>query len=75
LPWSRCGAAMEPPDQRTAEELLAEAAKARHDAKRFRQAAEVIHDDIVERSLRARAEELETLAGLLEAQAAKKQSS
>lgn len=61
------------PDDRPPEELLAEAAKARHDAERFRQAAAIVHDDIVERSLRARAEELETLARLLEAQASKKQ--
>lgn len=60
------------PDQRAPEELLAEAAKARHDAARFRQAATIVHDDIVERSLRARAEELENLAQLLEAQASKK---
>jgi len=59
-------------DSRSAAELLAEAAKTRQQAARFRQAATIVNDELVELSLRARAEELEHLAKALEAQAAKK---
>lgn len=59
-------------DSRSAAELRAEAAKTRQQAARFRQAAAIVNDELVEMSLRARAEELEHLAKALEAQAAKK---
>lgn len=59
-------------DSHSSEELLAEAAKTRQQAARFRQAVTIVNDDLVEMSLRARAEELEQLAKTLEAQAAKK---
>jgi hypothetical protein len=58
-------------DNRTREELLSDAARARYQADRFRQAAVVINDDLVESALRARARELETLVALLEAKVAK----
>lgn len=57
----------------SAEALLAEAAKTRQQATRFRQAVAIVNDELVEASLRARAEELEQLAKTLEAQAMKKQ--
>ena len=58
-------------EQRAPGELLAEAAKARHEARRFRNAALLMNDRLVEDALIARAVELENLAGMLEAQAAK----
>jgi hypothetical protein len=51
--------------------LLEDAAIARHQASRFKQAATIINDDLVESALRARARELETLVAMLEAKAAK----
>jgi hypothetical protein len=59
------------PDNRTREELLADAATARHQASRFRQAAVIVNDDLVESALQARARELDTLVALLEAKVAK----
>jgi hypothetical protein len=59
------------PDNRTREELLADAATARHQASRFRQAAVIINDDLVESALQARARELDTLVALLEAKVEK----
>ena len=56
---------------KTPQEILAEAAQARQDASRFRRAALIISDELVVRSLKARAGELETLAAMLEAKAAK----
>ena len=57
--------------EKTPPEILAEAAKARQEAGRFRRAALIISDELVVDSLKARAGELETLATMLEAQAAK----
>jgi hypothetical protein len=56
--------------EKTPQEILAEAAKARQEASRFRRASLVISDEVVVESLKARASELETLAAMLEAQAA-----
>lgn len=58
-------------DNRTREELQSDLAIARHQASRFRQAAGIINDDLVEAALRSRARELETLAAILEARLAK----
>ncbi|HEY3918464.1 MAG TPA: hypothetical protein VGL83_11760 [Stellaceae bacterium] len=58
-------------DDRTRAQLLEDAAIARHQASRFKQAATIINDDLVESALRARARELETLVAMLEAKAAK----
>ena len=55
----------------TPQEILAEASQARQDASRFRRAALIISNEIVARSLEARAGELEILAAMLEAKAAK----
>jgi hypothetical protein len=57
--------------ERTPQEILTEAAKARQEASRFRRAALIISDDLVVDSLKGRAGELETLAAILEAKAAK----
>jgi hypothetical protein len=57
--------------EKTPQEIRMEAAKARQEASRFRRAALIIGDELVVESLRARASELETLAAMLEAQAAK----
>ena len=57
--------------EKTPQEILAEAAKARQEAGRFRRAALIISDELVVDSLNARAVELETLAAMLETQAAK----
>jgi len=57
--------------EKTPQEILAEAAKARQEAGRFRRAALIISDELVVDSLKARAVELETLAAMLETQAAK----
>ena len=57
--------------EKTPHEILAEAAKARQEASRFRRAALIISDELVADSLKGRAGELETLAAMLEAQAAK----
>ena len=57
--------------EKTPQEILMEAAKARQEASRFRRAALIIGDELVVESLKARAGELETLAVMLEAQAAK----
>jgi hypothetical protein len=57
--------------EKTPQEILAEAAKARQEASRFRRAALIISDDLVVDSLKGRVVELETLAAMLEAQAAK----
>lgn len=59
------------PENRTPAELLSDAAIARHQAGRFKQAAAIINDDLVESCLRARARELETLVAILEARIAK----
>jgi hypothetical protein len=58
-------------DNRTWQELQTDGVTARHQASRFRQAAIIIHDALVEEALRARAKELDTLAEILEAKAAK----
>ena len=55
--------------EKTPQEILAEAAKARQEAGRFRRAALIISDELVADSLKARAVELETLAAMLETQA------
>ena len=57
--------------EKTAQEFLIEAAKARQEASRFRRAALIISDELVSDSLKGRAGELETLAAMLEAQATK----
>jgi homoserine kinase len=57
-------------DIRTRDELLADAAIARHQASRFREAAAIVNDDLVESALRSRARELETAVAVLEAKAA-----
>jgi len=57
--------------EKTPQEILAEAAKARQEAGRFRRAALIISDELVVDSLKGRAVELETLAAMLETQAAK----
>jgi hypothetical protein len=56
---------------KTPQEFLAEASQARQDASRFRRAALIIGDKTVAQSLKVRAGELETLAAMLEAKAAK----
>lgn len=48
-------------DERTRAELLADAAVAKDHAARFKRAATMIDDDLVQSALRARARELETL--------------
>jgi hypothetical protein len=53
-------------DDRTRAELLADAAIAKDQAARFRRAATMIDDDLVQSALRARARELETLVATLE---------
>jgi hypothetical protein len=58
-------------EKRSRVELLAEAVNARHEAMRFRLAASVMNDPLIEESLIARAVELETFAATLEAQAGK----
>jgi hypothetical protein len=58
-------------DKRSREELLVDAAKARRDAQRHRTAALIVHDSLVEETLRTRADELITLAAILEAKASK----
>ena len=62
------------PDSRTREELLSDVATARQQASRFRQAAVIVNDGLVEAALRARARELDTLVAMLEAKAAKMSS-
>lgn len=57
--------------EKTPQEILTEAAKARQEASRFRRAALIISDELVVDSLKGRAGELERLAAMLEAQAAK----
>ncbi len=57
--------------EKTPQEILTEAAKARQEANRFRRAALIISDELVVDSLKWRAGELETLATMLEAHAAK----
>jgi len=57
--------------EKTPQETLMEADKARQEASRFRRAARIIGDELVADSLRGRAGELETLATILEAKAAK----
>lgn len=57
-------------DERTRAELLADAAIAKDQAARFRQAATMIDDDLVQSALRARARELETLVATLDARVA-----
>ena len=57
--------------EKTPQEILMEAARARQEASRFHRAALIISDELVVNSLKARAGELETLAAMLEAQAAK----
>jgi hypothetical protein len=52
-------------------ELLADAASARDEARRFRKAAASMGDTLIEEALNARAIELETLAAELDAQAGK----
>jgi hypothetical protein len=56
---------------RTRAELLSDLEIARHQASRFKQAAAIINDDLVEAALRSRARELETLIDVLEAKLAK----
>ena len=62
-------------ESQSREELFADAARARRDAKRFRKAAGIVKDEVVELSLIARMDELERLAELLEAQAERKKRS
>jgi hypothetical protein len=57
--------------EKTPLEILTEAAKARQEANRFRRAALIVSDELVVDSLKGRAGELDTLATMLEAQAAK----
>jgi hypothetical protein len=57
-------------DDRTRAELLADAAIAKDQAARFKRAATMIDDDLVQSALRARARELETLAATLDARVA-----
>jgi hypothetical protein len=56
---------------RTRAELESDLEIARHQASRFKQAAAIIKDDLVEAALRSRARELETLIDILEAKLAK----
>lgn len=65
------GAGLPEPDKRSREELLADADKARNDGHRHRIAAFMVQDSVVEATLQGRANELETLAILLEAKANK----
>jgi hypothetical protein len=58
-------------DNRTRAELLADLEIARQQANRFKQAAAIVGDDLVESALRARARELATLVAVLEAKIAK----
>jgi hypothetical protein len=51
--------------------LLADLEIARQQANRFKQAAAIVGDDLVESALRARARELATLVAVLEAKIAK----
>jgi hypothetical protein len=53
-------------DERTRAELLADAAVAKDQAARFRRAAMMIDDDLIQSALRARARELETLVAMLD---------
>lgn len=53
-------------DDRTRAELLADAAIAKDQAVRFRRAAEMIDDDLVQSALRARARDLETVVAMLD---------
>jgi hypothetical protein len=57
-------------DERTRLELLADAAVAKDQAARFKRAATMIDDDLVQSALRARARELETLVATLDARVA-----
>lgn len=57
--------------EKTPQEILTEAARARQEASRFRRAALIVSDEMVVDSLKGRASELETLATMLEAHAAK----
>ena len=57
---------MEEPDSRTRAELLADLEIARQHAGRFKRAAAIVNDDLVEAALRARVRELETLLAMLE---------
>jgi hypothetical protein len=59
------------PDDRTRAELLADAAVAKDQAARFKRAADMIDDDLVQSALRARARELETLVAKLDERVAK----
>ena len=59
------------PDDRTRAELLADAAMAKDQAVRFKRAADMIDDDLVQSALRARARELETLVAMLDERVAK----
>jgi hypothetical protein len=58
-------------DIRTRDELLADAAIARYQAGRFREAAASLDEDFIKSALRSRARELETAVAVLEAQAIK----
>ena len=53
-------------DDRTRAELLADAAVAKDHAARFRRAADMIDDDLVQSALRTRARDLETLVAMLD---------
>jgi hypothetical protein len=57
-------------DIRTRDELIADAAIARYQAGRFREAAAAMSEDFIQSALRSRARELETAVAVLEAKAA-----
>ena len=57
-------------DNRTRAELQSNVAIARQHVGRFKQAAIIVNDDIVESCIRARVRELETLVAVLEARMA-----
>jgi len=59
-------------DNRSRQELLADAVQARHEVERFRQAALLMNDKFIEEMLMTRSVELENLAKMLEARAAKR---
>lgn len=60
--------------QRTRAELQSDLDIARHQASRFKRAAAIINDDLVEAALRSRARELDTLIAVLEAKLLKMSS-
>ena len=64
------GNAMEA-DDRTRAELVADLEIARQHAGRFKRAAAIVKDDLVESALRTRVRELETLVAVLEAKITK----